>query len=490
MSDLYKTGRKPSTTRATVVHVGSEPLTTSSQVSVDGIHSMLRCAEAGDVRPLFAFYRDIVLSDSHIQGEFNKRKLAVLGDRFRIAPANKTNPQDVAAADFIRAQLEDHPNWIAACTHLLDATLYPVALVEKVFRLEGSRYVLDQLVPVPHHLLDYRTGHLRLCKVDAETGRLTMDYFEPDPVTYMIHRGHLLTAPDNFGGPFRSLVFWYLLSALGKDWWTRFLDKYGSPFMVGKYPEANDESRTILESAFGWASRIGGLVISSDTDVEIKQAAASDSGEAYKTFLEVANREKSKLILGQTLSADAQATGMGSGVATQQGAVRDDIRQWDAISTANCVRVQLVQQILDANGLPGKVTVAWGTVSTAELTAQAALLSSLKSAGLEPDDDALPGLSDLYGMTLRRAAAPTFGPPALFSADTPEGLDQLNAAATAGLARGIRDRYAGLKRALRDSPSPDAFLDKARALLESPKSSIQGLAPALTTAAVAALTGN
>ena len=327
MTDIYRTNRRPSTAQVTVLTSRSEPASQTSFVTVDRVHSMIRCAEAGDTRPLFALYRDILLADSHLQGELAKRKLAVIGETMRVLPADKKQPADVQAAALC-APLKDLPSFHAFLVHSLDACLWPVAVTEKKFRADGrGGFVLDELIPVPHHHLDYSTGTLRIAKV-LDTGIITTDTVEPDPLFYVVHRGHLLSTPDNFGGPFRALVFWWLLSALGKDWWTRFLDKYGSPFMVGKYPEANDESRTILESAFGWASRIGGLVISADTDVEIKQAAASDSGEAYKTFLEVANREKSKLILGQTLSADAQSTGLGSGVATQQGAVRDDIRQW------------------------------------------------------------------------------------------------------------------------------------------------------------------
>ena len=91
----------------------------------------------------------------------------------------------------------------------------------------------------------------------------------------------MLTTPDNRGGPMRSLVFWWLLSSMGRDWWARFLDKYGSPFLVGKYDQADDASRGVLERAFQWAVRVGGIVVSKQTEVEIIQASASQSGDAF-----------------------------------------------------------------------------------------------------------------------------------------------------------------------------------------------------------------
>lgn len=492
-TDVYRTAR-PSTARVTVVNARTEPVGVASTVTVDRVHSILRAAEAGDTRPLFGLYRDIVLSHSHLQAEFAKRKLAVLGDPLRLAPFDKTQPADVDATRLVSQQIREHPDWIRACSHLLDSTLYPVAIVEKVFRISADPrfvYELAELVPVPHHLIDFREGVLRLHVVDKPSGRLTGEFAEVDPVRYIVHRGHLLSFPDNFGGPFRSLVFWWLLSALGKDWWTRFLDKYGSPFLVGEYPDGDDQARTLLEQAFAWASRIGGVVVSQGTKVEMRQAAASDSGEAYKTFLDICNREMSKLILGQTLSADAQATGMGSGVADQQGQVRSDIRQFDAMMLSFTLRTQLLAQILQANGLTGRIpNLSWGSISVAEQQAIATVISALAAASIQPTDASLATISEMLGWELQRSPAPApfpgGGMPGLFSAAEPDDLDRLVSAGAAPLARGIRERYAELRRLLRESTSPAQFQAAARTLLAADRQPIQGLNPTLNTAAAAA----
>ena len=48
------------------------------------IASAVRTAENGDPRQLFTLYRDFVLSDEHVQGCLNTRKLAVLGQMVSI----------------------------------------------------------------------------------------------------------------------------------------------------------------------------------------------------------------------------------------------------------------------------------------------------------------------------------------------------------------------------------------------------------------------
>lgn len=378
-------------------------------MDVDRVAGILRQAEAGDVRDLFALYRDILLAHSHLQGRFGERKEAVLGDALSVQPWDKKQSADAAVAVLVEREIARlGETWEQACNHLLDATLWPVALVEKVFApaLDGGGYQVAALVPVPHELIDYRAGKLQLREV-SDDGRILDVVQDVDPRRYIVFRGHTLTTPDNWGGPMRCLVFWWLLGTMGRDWWARFLDKYGAPFPVGRYNDGDDTGRSVLEEAFALATRIGGLVVTRETEVELKQAAASDSGEAFARFHQLCNQEISKLILGQTLSSDAESTGLGSGVAANQEAVRQDRRQADARRLGAAMRSQLWEQWLGINGLPGQAPrLVWGTISTDEQKAVADVLTSLSQAQLTVTDDGLPGLSEKLGMPLQRLAAP------------------------------------------------------------------------------------
>lgn len=463
MANLYDTGRRPSTVQVTATNIQEPSGILTNTLTADRVHMIFRSAEAGNTQDLFQLYRDMVVGDSHIQAELNKRILAVLGDTFQVAAYNRNDEAEQAVADQVQQQLEDAHGWMDAMAHLLSSSsAYPVSLAEKVFAPVGSGYRLVKLVPVPHSLLDYRDRSLRVFETDAETGMVLHTSFEPEPERYIIHKGNLLTAPAYFGGPMRSLVVWWLLKSMDRTWWARFLDRYGSPFLVGKYDQADDATRTILETAFSWATRIGGLVVSREAEVEIKEAAAASSGEAYRSFLEICNREISKLILGQTLSSDAQSTGLGSGVANSQEAVRQDIRMFDAAMLASTVRRQLVAQILDANGVRTPApSPKWGSISAAELQAMAALLASLKSTGLEIDDDAIEPLSDMVGFTLRRAqgvAATPFTAEAIIDADR-DAAEKIIRGATAGVAQAFRARHADMVRAVQMSADPDQALD-------------------------------
>ncbi|WP_043586296.1 phage portal protein family protein [Geminisphaera colitermitum] len=381
----------------------------ASDIDVDRIHQILRTAERGDCRDLFALYRDIIASHAHLQGRFSERKEAVTGDTLSLQPEDKLSPDDCLAAKVIEKQITNLASWESACAHLLDSTLYPVSVVEKTFRastlvVEGHpvTYEVANLIPVPYELLDFTTGTLRILDTDANGMPLSTSHVA-DGGSYIIHRGHSLSAPDNWGGPMRSIVFWWLFGSMDREWWARFLEKYGTPFIVGKYDQADDGTRIIMERALSLCTRLGGLIISRETEVELKQAAASDTGSAFETFHRVANEEISKLILGQTLSSDASSTGLGSGVANIQEGIRQDKRSNDARRLARTLRDQLFADILSYNGLIGKPPVAvFGSVSLAEMKATSDFLVSLKGGGLRVQDAGLEILSERLGLPIER----------------------------------------------------------------------------------------
>ncbi|MBM3851748.1 MAG: DUF935 family protein [Verrucomicrobia bacterium] len=438
-------------------------------LTVDDVAAIFREAEACDPTRLFALYRDIILAHSHLQSQLSTRKLAVLGDVLNVKPFDKSNAADVAVAEALRG-IKFHPDWQRACSHLLDAVLWPVAVVEKVYRpstTPGLNYELARLVPVPHELLDFRDGSLKIKDTD-ELGNPASTTHDPSPFRYIVHRGHLLTTPDYWGGPMRSLVLWWLLGTMTREWWARFLDRYGAPFVVGKYPSGDDDSRGVLQTAFAWACKIGGLVVTSETDVEIKQAAASDAGDAFEKFHGICNREISKLILGQTITADAQATGLGSGVANAQEGVRQDIRQFDAMTLGAAFTTQLAAQFVAINRLAGKPPLfVWGTISPAELQAMGEFLTALKTAALRVSDASLEVLSERGGLTLERDPAPAdsfpglpglqpHAAPGILAIDQAHDIIARNAAAT--LSHTLGRHFAPIRQIILAAESPAAAI--------------------------------
>jgi phage gp29-like protein len=470
------------TRRVTAFDVRTLQTGLARTLDADRVIQIMQSAENGDLRDMFALYRDIIAGHSHLQGRFSERKDAVVGDVLVIGPQEKTNKDDKLVAEICEQQVEACDSWEDAMLHLLDSGLYPVSICEKVFKPGGTtvggrqlNYRLKELVPVPHDLLDFTEGDLRIYDVDEE-GKPLGTSQPVDPNRYIVHRGHTLTLPDQWGGPLRSLIWWYFLGTQDREWWARFLDRYGAPFLVGHYDQADDDSRSILMQAFSLATTLGGIVVSRSTDVELKQAATKDAGEAFEVFHRVANQEISKLILGQTLSSDAQSTGLGSGVANEQGEIRQDKRQADARRLGNTIRCELFRQLITINGLPGSAPkVNWGSVSVSEMAANAEVLDKLGNAGLEVADEGIDPLSEKFGFPIQRKSGGSSGPIApgdlnRFSmhslGDLPPAVranERVIRGAAADLVRAFGDDYAKITAIAAGSTSAEDFMTKLEA---------------------------
>lgn len=450
-----------------------DPSALATTLNVSRVHQIIEAARNGDLADLFTLYRDVLLSHSHIQAEFSKRKLALLGDPIEIQPADPNKPDDVAAADLLRPVLLNTRARQEAMMHLLDSILWPVSVAEKIYKLGDGRvrYSLAELRPVPHHLLDFRKGDLRIYDVDESTGRALLTSQPVDPDRYIVHRAHLLSTADNHGGPMRAVLFWFLFGSLSRDWWARFLDRMGAPFMVGKFPAGDDDARRILQQAFAMSTRIGGIGVSDKTQIELMQAGTA-TGDNYEKFVALCNREISKLILGQTLSAEAQPTGLGSGVADTHESVRRDIRRVDGERLAGTLRDQLLVQLMAINGLRGSPPViVWSEDTSQDAAAGGTLLVNLKTAGFTVEDGDVGILNKKFGFRIKRLPEPVA--PVLPFAATAVGeggrVLPFRAGADLGQAAAdvlplLREFPAEAARIIRESSSPAECQDRLVAL--------------------------
>lgn len=441
------------TMRRSYVSMRYEPPNVSSSATVQTVQAAIRAAEGGETRQLFALYRDLTVSGSHIQCELGKRLMAVLSQPEAVLPADKENPDDVAAAVAIERMIADCENWDDGIAHLLSSTLWPVAVVEKLYEPnpeprpgeKALKFTLRKFNIVNPTVLcfqqPYQTGanglvspqlkegeeqweeDLRFYGTDVN-GNIQYSYASSYPAEkqrHIIHRGHLLVGVrDNWGGPMRAVVFWWLLGVLGRDWFARAMERYGAPFPVGKTDAQNPDAVNLLREAFSLSTKIGGLVVDNETQVELIEAVSSNLADAHEKFLGICNREVSKIIVGQELSTTAAPTGLGSGVAKLQGQVREDIREYDQRRLAATLKRQLFDQFLFINGLRGRVKIVWGGLSAEDAKSTADLLVSLSSAGLEPTDEAIPTISERVGFELQRKELPEPMPGmSRFSADLP-----------------------------------------------------------------------
>lgn len=448
----------------------------------DWVVGVINSAQAGDITPLLALYRDIEATDTTIQSALMTRKLAVVARGFNVVPVQDADATDNEVARKVKAMLDRSPNFVDACTWLLHGSVWPVSVVERKWNMGAFDFDHPEFRQVPLELYDCRLRALRIKDVD-ETGTPLATTHYPDPNRYLVHRGHMMMAPDNWGGPMRALVFWYLFSTQDREWWARFLERFGAPFLVGYYDKNDEESRLVLEQAFQEATRLFGVVATRETQIEVKESAGKgDAAAAFQSFHDVAKTEKLLLILGQTLSAKTDAQGIGGGATPLQAEVRQDVRLWDAFKLAQTVKAGVIKPWMRLNGIQGPCPeFVCGGLDAATMSMLASMLKAAKDAGLELADESIDVVSRQAGLKFQRAAtpAPALSPFGAMPGDpslamslmlaaaglTPSAVanDIISRDAAAGLARATGEELAGLAQIIAGSSSRAEIARKAGA---------------------------
>ena len=485
------------TQQMSIIHLQSLPPVQTQDMSTDRLHSILRASEAGQWEDYLALVRDVTCGDAAIASDWMQRKTRLLGKPWGLTNGVKDDAEGEKNRLLIEENLKGCGGMLDACTHLLDSTLFPVAVVEKIYARSGSGWRLKDLVPVPHDLLDYTSGRLRIKETSPE-GVPTGRFLDMDPMRYLVHRGHLLRSlPDCWGGPARALLFWWFLAAAGRNWWSRGLERDSAPFLVGKYDTARPEDRYALVQAFQDAVQRFGLVLSRDTDVQVFKDLASGSAEAHEKFQLFCQGMCSRVVVGQTLTTGGKASGLGNAQADVQDDVLTNIVAFDDLLLAETLQEQLFRPLLALNGRGGPVPLISRGVTSDNLMEKATVLKELAAAGVKLLPEAAAALSDSLGLPVTISeAAPVLPPGAaipppvatLRAPVAPGDANELLAGnAAAKLSQAFRGSLAPIRRLVDESTSAEDLETRLAAFYSdwSP-----GRVAALTAEALTAFAAN
>lgn len=411
-----------------------QPQYLRNTLDVQRIQNALRSAERGDTWILFTLFRDMYASNSHLQAEWGKRKCVITGQPESLIPYSE-DAKDKVACEIIEQMIDGCRNWFDALNHLLDATLYPLAAAEKIVEPVGlsdaanykhpMRMKLKEIAPIDPTLLCFKLPYVPgYTSKDNPEGQFNPDDWEawlrfyatnpqgmpqysmaglyrPNPNHHIIHRGNMLSPmiPPNFGGHFRAIMFWDLLATQDRDWWGLFMSKFGMPIGVAKVNTQQADSVTNAQNALAMCQQLGGIVIDTKATMEWAAMATQDGANAHKTFLQTCNDEISKIVIGQSLSANPKNTGMGSGMAAQAEEVREDIRAQDTMKLADTLEKQLFRWFLDLNGCSGHAPhISWGGMREGAFATFTKSLGQAKQAGLRPTKVGLKTINERAGV--------------------------------------------------------------------------------------------
>lgn len=347
----------------------------------------LRAADAGDLTAQHRIFADMEERDAHLRGEIEKRKLALAGLSWDIvAPPNATAAEK-AAAEWVKETLTDAVDPIEdLILALMDGPGHGFAAVELEWRQEGKER-LPAFHPRPQEWFRLDTLRRELRLQDS-----SVDGAVPWTFGWVLHtHGKAKTGYIGRLGLHRVTVWPFIYKAYAVGDLAEFLETYGLPIITGKYNSGatGDEKDSLYRAvvALGHDAR---AIMPAEMQIEIAKITSSGDGAPHLSMASWADSAQSKAILGQVLSAEAKATGLGSGVADVHNEVRKDIRDADARQVAATITRDLAYPLVAINrggidGLARSPRFVFDTGDAEDMKLYSEALPKLASAGMRID---------------------------------------------------------------------------------------------------------
>jgi len=313
----------------------------------DRLGQILAAVDSNDINEYLTLAEQMEESDLHYHSVLSTRKLAV-GSLALTIESVTDDKRDEEIADFVGEVMRDDaaPGLLS---DLLDAVGKGFSVCEIMWDRSGSQWVPSA----------YEWRDPRFFMFDRDTGRELRLRDEKDlavgvplaPYKFVQHRPKIKTGVPIRGGLARLAAIAYMCKNYSLKDWLAFAEVFGMPIRVGKYDSGatDDQKRELLRAV----SNIGtdaACIIPKSMLIDFISASTSTGGD--KLFMGLADwldAQVSKGVLGQTMTADAHASGIGSGQAQVHNEVRQDIRDDDANKLAATIKRDVVRPLVDLN---------------------------------------------------------------------------------------------------------------------------------------------
>lgn len=442
--------------------------------------TILDAAEQGELTAQFELFEDMEEKDGHIASEMNKRRRACILEWEVVPPQKSPTPAEAKAAAQLDELLQEIPDFEDVLFDVTDAIGKGFACLEIEWHRVERFWLPKTITHRPQSWFVLHRGYrqeLRLRThqhVDGVPGQALQ------PFGWLTHVHKAKSGYLERSALFRQLVWTYLFKNYSVGDLAEFLEIYGIPLRVGKYPSSASEAEklTLLRALAAIGHNAAGI-IPEGMLLEFHNAATGDP-KAFELMMNWCERNQSKVILGATLTSGADGKASTNALGQIHNEVRKDLRDADVRQLNTTLTRDLVYAVAALNGLAPdgprrSPQFQLNAQETEDLTAYAEALPKLVSIGVQPTvkwaheklgipmpQDGEPVLQQPaqpmpFGLAGLRAAWPADAPLAALAAATPGAAATPPQAMAQQLAAGA-------------APAVTGWLAQIRALVERAQS--------------------
>lgn len=310
--------------------------------------SIMRAADLGETTAYLTLAQEMEERDCHYRSVLHTRKMAVSG----IAPAlelpgDAEVPQEVV--DAVEKRLLETPAFEALVYDLLDGLGKGFSCVEILWAHEEEEWYPTGYVhrEQRHFVFDLDTLSRPLLRTDEIVAGVDGEQGEPlRPYQWIVHIPKLASGIPIRAGLARTAAVAYAAKRWTAADWMAFLDVYGVPIRLGKYPASMADKKHLLLKAVRAIGSDAAAVVPQEMEIELIESKGAGATSVFRETVEYWDKQVSKVVLGQTMTSDDGASLSQSKTHEQ---VRFDIRDADCRSVCATLDEQLVKPFVDLN---------------------------------------------------------------------------------------------------------------------------------------------
>lgn len=264
---------------------------------------------------LVAIFERYLLHDPHMRGEYERRKSKIVDWPYLIRPGEDDEALGEEIVDELDRMFRRAPALLPTIlTELADAIGVGFAVVELDADLVDGKVQLTGARGIPQYYLRQDTAG-------------AWQYKDEDGAWQEVTEGKVLFyRRERQGSVLKTGYMWTLIwYALFKNFtikdWVSFLEVYGVPLRVGKYPAGMNEDdpqvATLIRAVIDVASDAG-AVIPQGMEIDFIESAKKATSDAFLSFAEYIDGQVSHLLCGGNLLSDSGQRGARSLGDTQQ----------------------------------------------------------------------------------------------------------------------------------------------------------------------------
>lgn len=271
----------------------------------------------------------VLLEDDEIGQAAETRLDALLGAPYRL------EPNDTPEAELLTQELNEWFVELATCAH--NALFFGYSVQEAIYTQKDSHIGLEWIGEKPMEWFEPKNDGRLIYRAESgyegEVDQTVKFFLTRRKSSYKQPYGKALLA---------SLYWLFFFKQNGFKFWAKFLERFGTPILLGKVHEGADEDVQAMNNALLSAHAQSVVSIDSEDDVQILGNGQNGAGASFEAFNSEIKRQIQKLVLGQTLTS-----GNDGGGSNALGRVHENVRK-DKLKSDIRMITPTIQAVINA----------------------------------------------------------------------------------------------------------------------------------------------